>query len=76
MNTDDRTGHAASGVWWDRLSVLRIGAGWLAVPLSEVVYYAQASEQRKVADGPFWMTGVLADRATGAWLPVIHLALL
>ena len=36
--------------------------------------YAPAAEQVAVRDNPVWMAGAVADRATGAWLPVVSLA--
>lgn len=60
----------------DRLAVLRVGARRLAVPLSDVAYFVPAEGQRAVRDAPRWMAGVVEDRGTGTWLPLIDLALL
>ena len=61
---------------WDRLAILEVGVRRLALPLSEVAYFAQAGERRAVREGPPWLVGILAQRGTNVWLPVLDLALL
>jgi len=63
-----------ANIHWDRLAILEIGARRLALPLSDVVYFAQAGEQQAVSDGPRWMVGILAQRAGDAGIPVLDLA--
>ena len=58
----------------ERLVILHLGRRRLAMPLSDVALYAPAMEQVAVRDNPVWMAGAVADRATGAWLPVVSLA--
>jgi hypothetical protein len=58
----------------ERLVILHLGGRRLAMPLSDVALYAPATEQVAVRDNPAWMAGAVADRATGAWLPVVSLA--
>jgi hypothetical protein len=58
----------------ERLVILHLGERRLAMPLSDVALYAPAMEQVAVRDNPAWMAGAVADRATGAWLPVVTLA--
>ena len=58
----------------DRLGILHLGTRRLALPLFDVAYFVRATELRAVRDGPHWMAGVLAERGTGAWLPVVDLA--
>lgn len=65
---------AEARVYRDRLAVLEIGIRRLALPLSEVAYFAQAAERQAVHGGPGWLAGVLARGAAETWLPVIDLA--
>jgi hypothetical protein len=58
----------------DRLAILEVGIRCLALPLSEVAYFAQAAERQAVHDGPGWLAGILARGSADAWLPVIDLA--
>ena len=58
----------------ERLVILHLGGHRLAMPLSDVALYAPAMEQVAVRDNPVWMAGAVADRAMGAWLPVVSLA--
>ena len=61
-------------VYRDRLVVLEVGIRRLALPLSEVAYFAPAAERQAVHDGPGWLAGILAHGASDTWLPVIDLA--
>ena len=65
---------AEAHVYRDRLAVLEVGSRRLALPLSEVAYFAQAAERQAVHEGPAWLTGILARGVADAWLPVIDLA--
>ena len=65
---------AEAHIFRDRLAVLEVGSRRLALPLSEVAYFAPAAERQSVHDGPGWLAGVLARGAAGTWLPVIDLA--
>lgn len=58
----------------DRLAILEVGIRRLALPLSDVAYFAPAGERQAVRNGPDWMVGILGRGGTDAWLPVIDLA--
>jgi hypothetical protein len=60
----------------DRLAILEVGIRRLALPLSDVASFAQATELQAVRDGPGWLVGILGRGAADAWLPVIDLAAL
>ncbi len=61
---------------WDRLGILLVGTRRLALPLSDVAYFARAGQRQAVSEGPRWLVGVLHARETPVWLPIVDLALL
>ncbi|MGH2411759.1 MAG: hypothetical protein ACRDGS_15555, partial [Chloroflexota bacterium] len=62
---------AEANIHRDRLAILEVGIRRLALPLSEVAYFAQAADLQAVRDGPAWLIGILGRGAADAWLPVI-----